>query len=51
MIEYARLVALIGVFLIATLVALATRINSTLNSAITAMGGNATPAPVCPLPG
>ena len=45
MVEYARLVALIGVLLIATLVALATRINSALNSAITAMSGTATPAP------
>ena len=50
MVEYALLVALIGVLLIATLVALAGGINSTLNTAITAIGGTAAPAVVSPLP-
>ncbi len=51
MVEYALLVALIGVLLIATLIALAGGINSAMNTAITAMGGTAAPAPVNPLPG
>ncbi len=50
MVEYALLVALIGVLLIATLVALAGGINSTFNTAITALGGITAPAPVSPLP-
>ena len=50
MVEYALLVALIGVLLIGTLVALAGGINSTFNTAITALGGIAAPAPVSPLP-
>ena len=45
MVEYALLVALVGVLLIATLVALATGINGALNSALTAMGGTAVPPP------
>ncbi len=51
MVEYALLVALIGVVPVGTLVALAGGINSALNTAITAMGGIAAPAPVSPLPG
>jgi pilus assembly protein Flp/PilA len=50
MVEYALLVALIGVLLIGTLVALAGGINSTFNTAITALGGITAPAPVSPLP-
>ena len=50
MVEYALLVALIGVLLIATLVALAGGINSTLNTAITAIGGTTAAAVVSPLP-
>ncbi len=51
MVEYALLVALIGVVLIATLVALAGGINSTFNTAITALGGAVAPAPVSPIGG
>ncbi len=51
MVEYSLLVALIGIVLIVTLVALAGAINTTLNIAITAMGGTVAPAPVNPLPG
>ncbi len=51
MVEYALLVALIGVLLIATLVALAGGINGALNGAITVLGGTAAPAPISPLPG
>ncbi len=50
MVEYSLLVALIGIVLIVTLVALAGAINTTLNIAITAMGGTVAPAPVNPLP-
>ena len=50
MVEYALLVALIGVLLIATLVALAGGINSAFNTAITALGGTTAPAVVSPLP-
>ncbi len=49
MVEYALLLSLIGVLLIATLVALASGMNSALNAAITAMGGTAAPAPANPL--
>ncbi len=51
MVEYALLVALIGVLLIVTLIALAGGINSALNTAIVAMGGLAAPKPVSPIPG
>ncbi len=51
MVEYALLVALIGVLLIITLIALAGGINSALNTAIVAMGGLAAPKPVSPIPG
>ena len=51
MVEYALLVALVGVLLIGTLVALSSGITSAFNTAITAMGGIAAPAPVSPLPG
>ena len=50
MVEYALLVALIGVILIGTLVALAGGINTTFNTAITAFGGIAAPPVVNPLP-
>ena len=49
-VEYALLVALIGVILIGTLVALAGGINTTFNTAITAFGGIAAPPVVNPLP-
>ena len=49
MVEYALLVALIGVLLITTLIALAGGITSTFNSAITAMGGTTVTAPGNPL--
>ena len=51
MVEYSLLVALIGVLLIITLIALAGGINSALNTAIVALGGTAAVAPVAPLPG
>ncbi len=51
MVEYALLVALIGVLLIITLIALAGGINSALNTAIVALGGLAAPKPVSPIPG
>ncbi len=51
MVEYSLLVALIGIVLIVTLVALASGINTTLNTVITALGGTVAPAPVGPLPG
>ena len=51
MVEYALLVALVGVLLITTLVALAGGVNSAFNSAITAMGGTTVAAPVSPLTG
>ena len=44
MVEYALLVALIGVLLIATLIALAGGIQAAMNTAITALGGTATTA-------
>ncbi len=42
MVEYALLVALIGVLLIATLIALAGGIQAAMNTAITALGGTTT---------
>ncbi len=51
MVEYSLLVALIGVLLIITLIALAGGINSALNTAIVALGGLAAPKPVSPIPG
>ncbi len=42
MVEYALLVALIGVLLIATLLALAGGIDAAMSSAITALGGTVT---------
>ena len=51
MVEYALLIALVGILLIATLVALAGGINSTFNTAITALGGIGAPAPTNPLGG
>ena len=51
MVEYALLIALVGILLIATLVALAGGINSTFNTAITALGGIGAPAPANPLGG
>ena len=50
MVEYALLVALVGVLLIGTLVALSSGITSAFNTAITAMGGVAAATPVSPLP-
>ena len=41
MVEYALLVALIGVLLIATLIALAGGIQAAMNTAIVALGGTA----------
>ncbi len=49
MVEYALLIALIGVILIATLVALAGGIATTFNTATTATGGTPAPAPANPL--
>ena len=49
MVEYALLIALIGVILIATWVALAGGINTTFNTAVTATGGTPAPAPANPL--
>ena len=49
MVEYSLLVALIGVLLIITLIALAGGINSALNTAIVALGGTAATAPVNPI--
>ena len=51
MVEYALLVALIGVLLIATLIALTGGINNALGTAITALGGSTVTAPSSPLPG
>jgi len=51
MTEYALLIAMVGILLIGTLVALAGGINSTFNTAITALGGTTAPAPANPLPG
>ncbi|MEE9158489.1 MAG: Flp family type IVb pilin [Gammaproteobacteria bacterium] len=49
MTEYALLLAMIGILLIATLVALASGINTVLNVATTALGGTAALAPANPL--
>ncbi len=49
MVEYALLVALIGVLLIATLIALAGGINTALGTAITALGGTALTNPTNPI--
>ena len=49
MTEYALLIAMVGILLIGTLVALAGGINSTFNTAITALGGTTAPAPANPL--
>ncbi len=49
MTEYALLLAMIGILLIATLVAMASGINTVLNVATTALGGTAAPAPANPL--
>ena len=51
MVEYALLVALIGVLLIATLIALAGGIQAALNTAIVALGGTATTGVVNPIGG
>ncbi len=52
MVEYALLVALVGVLLIGTLLALTGGINSAMGSATTALGGTAPAAPATsPLPG
>ena len=49
MVEYALLIAMIGVLLIGTLVALAGGINSAFNGAITVLGGTTVTAPGNPL--
>ena len=49
MVEYSLLVALIGVLLIVTLIALAGGINSALNTAIVALGGTKAAAPINPI--
>jgi len=46
MVEYGLLVALVGVLLIGTIVALTGGINTTFNTVLTAMGGTPVPAPV-----
>ncbi len=51
MVEYALLVALIGVLLIATLIALTGGINNAMGTAITALGGVAPLPPAGPIPG
>ncbi len=58
MVEYALLVALIGVLLIVTLIALACGINDSMGTATTALGGTVPAAPATnpflgpdPLPG
>ncbi len=52
MVEYALLVALVGVLLIGTLIALTGGINSAMGTATTALGGTAPAAPATsPLPG
>ena len=52
MVEYALLVALVGVLLIGTLIALTGGINSAMGTATTALGGTAPGAPAAsPLPG
>ena len=51
MTEYALLVAMIGIALIGTLVALAGGITNTFNTVITAIGGNPASIPGNPLTG
>ena len=51
MVEYSLLVALIGVLLIVTLIALSGGINAALNTAIVALGGTKAAAPVNPIGG
>ena len=51
MVEYALLVALIGVLLIATLIALAGGIQAAMQTAITALGGGAVAAVQNPIGG
>ncbi len=51
MVEYALLVALIGVLLIATLIALAGGIQAAMNTAIVALGGTGVTAVVNPIGG
>ena len=52
MVEYSLLVALVGVLLIGTIVALTGGIGTAMNSATTALGGSApTTATTSPLPG
>ncbi len=51
MVEYGLLIALVGILLIGTLVALADGVNSAFNAAIVALGGTTAAAPVSPLPG
>ena len=46
MVEYALLVALIGVALIGTILALTSGINTAFNTVLTAMGGTPVPPPV-----
>ncbi len=49
MTEYALLIAMVGILLIGTLVALAGGITNTFNTVITVLGGTAAPAPANPL--
>ncbi len=51
MTEYALLIAMVGILLIATLVALAGGIAITFNTATTAVGGTPAPLPANPLGG
>ncbi len=51
MVEYALLVAMIGIALIGTLVTLAGGISTTFNFVITALGGTTAPIPGNPLTG
>ena len=48
MVEYGLLVALVGVLLIGTIVALTGGIATAFNTALTAMGGTPAPPPVVP---
>ena len=48
MVEYGLLVALVGVLLIGTILALTGGINTAFNTALTAMGGTPAPPPVVP---
>ena len=51
MVEYALLVALVGVLLIGTLIALTGGINSAMGTATTALGGTNAPVPENPIKG